>query len=450
MDASGGKPSQITDGLSITPLLLPDGRHFIYFHYAGANVAGTGGVYLSSVDAKPGQRSRKLLGDYSVVAFVPSSDPAVWRLLFVRGATAARSLGTLMAQRFDTQRLELVGEAVPIAEQVPNLSFGASSDVIVYLAGFPGAAAPAGSRGNIRGQLTWFNRDGKILEAVGEPGTYRTLALSPDGKRVAFERVDPLSGSSREIWLYEFARGVTTQFTFDSSWDTAPVWSPDGSRIVFGSAKEGNFNLYQKASNLATEDAPLFKSSDNKLPSSWSPDGRFLLYYSPIPPVHIWLLPLGGAADRKPVRLDNSEFNEVYGRVSPDGRWIAYHSDESGRDEIYVRPVDVALLTGSSPAGVPPVTGKWMVSKGGGTAALWRRDGKELFYLGLDGSAMAVEVSSGESFQAGIPKVLFKVPQGVLFWDVSPDGKNFLMAAPSANTQPKFAVTLNWQAALEK
>jgi Tol biopolymer transport system component len=292
----------------------------------------------------------------------------------------------------------------------------------------------------------------RVVPFTTYPGYQGFARFSPDGNQIVFS----WNGEKEDNWgIYVKMIGTEKplRLTTDPGEDRYPVWSPDGSRIAFSSNRDGAFNLYQKASNLGTEDVLLFKSSDNKLPSSWSPDGRFLLYYSPIPPVHIWLLPLGGEADRKPVRLDNSEFNEAYGRVSPDGRWIAYHSDESGRNEIYVRPADVALLTGSSSAGVPPVTGKWMVSKGGGTTALWRRDGKELFYLGLDGSAMAVEVSSGESFQAGIPKVLFKVPQGVLFWDVSADGKRFLMAAPSAasaNTESKFTVVLNWPSLLKK
>ena len=143
----------------------------------------------------------------------------------------------------------------------------------------------------------------------------------------------------------------------------------------------------------------------------------------------------------------------MYGRFSPDGRWIAYHSDESGRNEIYVRPFDASSTVGSSSAGSAPVTGKWMVSKDGGTTAVWRGDGKELFYLSLDGTAMAVDVNTSGAFQAGVPKALFKVPAGELFWDVSSDGKRFLMTVPSGTTASapdKFTVVLNWQAALKK
>jgi len=241
---------------------------------------------------------------------------------------------------------------------------------------------------------------------------------------------------------------------FSSGWDTNPIWSPDGSRIGFDSDRSGVFDLYQKTSNLAGEDELVFKSGEPKAPSSWSPDGRFILYFNPIPPIRLWLLPLGGGeADRKPVLVEHSDFNVAAGRFSPDGRWIAYHSDESGRNEIYVRPFDAPSAMGTSAANGTPVTGKWMVSKDGGSTPLWRRDGKELFYLSLDGTATAVEVSTSGVFQAGIPKALFKVPHGELYWDVSADGKRFMMAAPSGATSSApapFTVVLNWQAGLKK
>jgi eukaryotic-like serine/threonine-protein kinase len=453
--ASGGSPAPlVASGNAGAPAFLADGRHFIYTRVGPR--FDDGGIYLGSVDSKPqDQPSKKLLADLSSAVYAPSLSADLGYLLFVRGASAAGSAGTLMAQPFDLRSLSLTGEAVPIAEQVSSSSFSvAPTGVLVYLKGSAGAASAAGVRGLVQGQLTWFDRNGKSLEAVGEIGSYRTLALSPDGTRVAFDRADAHNPSVRNIWLYEFTRGVTTRFTFDSGLDFDPVWSPDGSRIAFTSSRDGSFNLYQKLSNLAAEDEPLLKSNDAKASSSWSPDGRYLLYFNPVPPAHQWLLPLSAETDRKPVRVDSSEFNEAAGRISPDGRWIAYTSDESGKQEIYVRPLDVPAATGASPASGTPVTGKWMVSKDGGTTALWRGDGKELFYLSaVGGNAMAVEVSTSGVFQAGVPKSLFKVPPGVLFWDVSPDGKRFLMAAPSetaASAQAPFTVVLNWQAALKK
>ena len=450
VSGSGGTASPINT-VGIAPSLLPDGHHFVYSRTAGR---GSGGVYVGSVDSKPEQQSlKRLLADISTVVYTPSSDPTVGYILFVRGTSVAGASGTLMAQPFDARRLELTGEAVPIAEQVTNISFSASStNALVYVRGNQGVAV-AGSRGNIRGQLAWFDREGKVLGTFGDPGVYRTLALSPDGKSVAFERADLSNIGIRNIWLYEFARGVTTRFTFDSAWDQQPVWSPDGSRLAFTSNKNSTYDLYQKASNLVGEEELLFTSTDVKSAHSWSPDGRFLLYYTVNQPQHLWLLPVAGGTDRKPILVEQSQFNEVAGCFSPNGRWIAYTSDESGKNEIYVRPFDPSLATGTPAGKGAPVTGKWMVSKDGGNSALWRRDGKELFYLSSDGTAMAVDVSITGVFQAGVPKALFKVPAGVAWWDISPDGQRFLMAVPAAttpSTPPKFTVVLNWQAALKK
>jgi Tol biopolymer transport system component len=441
--ASGGSPIPIiSDKPSASASFLPDGHHIVYWQ--------TDGIYVGSIGAKPGEQPpRKLLDDFSEVGYAPSRDPAVGRLLFIRGAGIG-SLGTLMAQPFDTQRLELTGEAAPVAEKVLNSGFSVSAtDVLVYLTGFSTA----------RRQLTWFDREGKILGTIGDPGTYGGFALSPDEKRVAFSRADPQQQATRNIWLYEFARGATTKFTFDSAWDDAPVWFPDGSRIALYSTRSGTQEVYQKAANLAGEDEPLLKANVLISPTSWSPDGHFLLYEMSGPPTQFGLISLGGgASERKPIPLAKSAFNQGDARFSPDGRWIAYVSDESGRNEVYVRPFDVESAMGSpssSFAEGTSVAGKWMVSKDGGFNPRWRRNGKELFYFSADGTLMAVEVSTSGVFQAGIPKPLFKAPRGAerYQWEATADGKRFLMAAPSAATtaaQPSFTVVLNWQAGLKK
>jgi len=451
VSAAGGSVSPVTTGgLAALPSFLPDGRHFIYIDATGAGAAG---LHVGSLDGKPEQRSgKKLLPDVTPGVYAPSSRGGTGYLLFVRGAADAP--GTLMAQPFDLQRLELTGDAVPIAENVPNLSFSASSTGALAYSTGQQAAGGLGVRGIVMGQLAWFDREGKVLGTFGDPGQYRTLSLSADGKRVAFERSDPQSRGATNIWLYEFDRGETTRFTFGSSRDSHPLWSPDGSRIVYCSQEGGTlYDLYEKPSNLAGNEALLFKSASHKCPSSWSPDGRYLLFFNPVPPSKVWVLSATGGTEQKPVPLEQSNFGEVLGRFSPDGRWIAYTSDESGKDEIYVRPFDASLVSDSTTAGQTPVSGKWMVSKGGGNLALWRRDGKELFYLSPDGTAMAVDVNTSGVFQAGVPKPLFKVPTGGLFWDVSPDGKRFILAQPSAasvSAASKFTVVLNWQAALKK
>jgi eukaryotic-like serine/threonine-protein kinase len=451
--ASGGEPVALTTtGNAGSPIFIAGGSHFFYTR-VGPRIDDSG-IYIGSVDTKPqDQPAKKLLADVSAAAWSSSGGSDLGFLVFVRGSTTPGSAGTLMAQPFDSKRLELSGEAAPIADQVSSFSISAANS-LVYVRGAPSASAAAGVRGVVQGQLTWFDRAGKRLQAIGDLGSYRTLALSPDGKRVAFDRSDPQNPSVRNLWLYEFARGVTTRFTFDSGLDYDPVWSPDGGRIAFTSSRDGAFNLYQKLSNLSAEDEVLLKSNDPKATSSWTPDGRFVLYFNPLPPAHQWLLPVSAGEDHKPARVDTSEFNEAAGRISPDGRWIAYNSDESGKGEIYVRPLDVARLTGSTGANETAVTGKWMVSKDGGTTPLWRGDGKELYYLtALGGEAMAVDVSTSGVFQAGVPRLLFKVPPGVLFWDVSPDGKRFIMAAPNdspATAPSPFTVVLNWQSVLKK
>jgi Tol biopolymer transport system component len=236
---------------------------------------------------------------------------------------------------------------------------------------------------------------------------------------------------------------VATRFTFGRAWDRKPVWSPDGSRIAFTSFRDGLTAVFQKAANASGDENQVYRSRDGETPSDWSADGFLLSYNSR----RLSLIPLnGGSAEPKPIPLESSEFHHVGGRFSPDRNWIAYSADDSGRYEIYVRPFDISSATKAPDAKGTPVT---QVSKDGGTAPLWRRDGKELFYLGSDGNAMAVEVG----VTPGVPKVMFKAPAGVFTWDVSLDGKRFLMNVPSAASaapQPKFTVLLNWQAALNR
>jgi eukaryotic-like serine/threonine-protein kinase len=283
--------------------------------------------------------------------------------------------------------------------------------------GQTGKAAP---KGGVEGRLTWFDRQGNIVGTAGKPGLYRTLTISPDGKRVAFERADPESGN-RDIWLLEIASETVTRFTSDPAWEAFPTWSPDGRRIIFTSNRSGTYDLYQKASNGSGEEELVYHSSEGKGPNSWSPDERFLIYYSLGQPTHLRLLAVAGPPDRKPTSLVDEQFTSITGRFSPDGRWIAYSSNESGTNEVAVRPFDPASATAGKPV---------IVTSGGGRAPLWRGDGKEIFYIAQDGTATAVEVSTGGGFQIGTPKPMFKVPAGVLFWDVLPDGTRFLMPVP--------------------
>lgn len=297
------------------------------------------------------------------------------------------------------------------------LAAGMSAALFVVHAQQPAGQAGKGApKGEVQGRLTWFDRQGKVAGTLGEPGLYRTLSISPDGKRVACERADPRT-KNRDIWLIEVASGKQSQFTSDP-WEAFPLWSPDGGRIVFTSNRSGVYDLYQKASNGASTEGLLYESSEGKGPTSWSPDGRFLLYYSLGQPTHVRLLAASGPADRVPVPAVDPRFASLMARFSPDGRWIIYSSNESGKNEISVRPFDSA--TGS--AGDPVV-----VTSGGGRTPLWRGDGKEIFYIGGDGTMMAMEVNTRNGFQTGVPKSLFAIPAGATFWDAAPDGSRFLM-----------------------
>ncbi|MCU1235578.1 MAG: serine/threonine protein kinase [Candidatus Solibacter sp.] len=429
-DAGGAASVLLAEAHTTSPFFLPDGRRFLYQRSwdAPENI----GIYLGSLDAKPEQLvSKRLAATPSSPVYAPSSDLATGYLLFVRE-------GTLMAQLFDSRKLELAGEAMPIAEGF------ADQGPAPFSASTTGVLAYGSSRGaGLTSQLTWYDRTGKILDTVGELDSYYSLALSPDGLRIAVER--DASGAIRNtnIWILESSLGAATRFTFGKSIDWMPVWSPDGSQIVWSSRSGGRDDLYQKASSGAGKEDLLVKSSLGTYPNDWSRDGRFLLYTSLGKGSDLWVLPMTGD-DRKPRLYVQTGFAEMQARFSPDTRWVAYTSDESGRNEVYVRPFPDAS------------GGKWQVSKGGGDQPQWRRDGRELFYISADSKMMAVEVSANPSFRSGAPKALFVVPAlggGTIGtrYRVSADGKKFLincLAASSASAP--ITVVLNWQAGLKK
>jgi serine/threonine protein kinase/Tol biopolymer transport system component len=436
VSAAGGVAADVTladpshgDSGHGLPSFLPDGKHFLYLRIGPSpDVAG---VYAGSLDAKPAEQSReRILATNFYAPYVEGN------LFFMRD-------GTLMAQPFDAGQLQLRGDPVPVAEHVgtnrSNAMFSVSTTGVLA---FRGGAAAAASL-----QPTWFDRQGKQIGTFGERGPDQAFVVSPDGAHAGVR--DASEPSRGDIWRLDFERGVRTRLTFRQSAGSRPVWSPDGSRIIFAAGNQLDTILEKASSGAGEENELLKKPGEIKLPTSWSRDGRFLLYSTALTPKtgsDLWMLPLEG--DRKPVLLLGTEFNEFEGSFSPDMRWIAYTSNESGRDEIYVRPF---VSSGSS--GPSLGAGKWQVSKDGGAGAKWRADGKEIIFHGPppNGSPMAVDATgSGSAFQPGVPEQLFAAPVNI-GWDVTADGKRFLMAAAPGQqpTAEPITVVLNWQTALK-
>lgn len=322
------------------------------------------------------QETKRLLRADSNAAYAPPG-----YLLFAR----ARKL---LAQPFDPKRLEVTGDPFTVAEQV-KYGFSRFADLSVSTNGI--LAYASGS--DLSRQLTWFDRGGKQLATVGAPGECRHLDLSPDGRRVLLERFDPRVETSDD-WMLDLSREISTRLTSDPSNDNSPLWSPDGTRIVFSTAREGPGEVYRKgASGVDHEETLLKAGTDYRWPSDWSRDGRFIVYIQQgtKTQLDLWLLPTFG--DGQPRKYLASEFSEFNGRVSPDGRWMAYTSNETGSNEVFVQSF-------------PEPGRKAQVSKDGGSHPRWRNDGKELFYLGANNKLMAVSVNEGNDFAAGVPAAL--------------------------------------------
>ncbi len=439
---AGAAPSPLTKVESArgeifhtTPSFLPDGQHFIYLRQGTVDVRG---IYVGSLALKPEQQSTKrLLAADGIGVFTQRSGSRRGYILFLRE-------GSLLAQPFNPQRLELAGDAVPIARNVgsnfQNSWFSVSANgTLVY-------RSSTGGEGRLS-QLAWFDRSGKSLGAVGEPGG-SAVSLSPDETRVAIQRTDAAS-TNTDLWLHEFARGITTRFTFDPAVDALPVWSPDGKYVAFDSGRQGTASLYRKLASGAGQEETLLESKDNKSLQDWSRDGRFLIYVvTSGDHSDLWLLPTDG--EKNPRLYLKTRFFAYEPRFSPDTRFVAYSSTASGRSEIYVQ-------TFPDPAG-----GQWLVSQGGGAHPRWRRDGKELYYISADSKLMAVDVTLSPTFKAGIPKALFAAPilggasdLGTTRYDVSADGQRFLIMAVASEVNaaiqaPAITVLLNWEAALKK
>ncbi len=429
VSAAGGPAKEITQLDSTRgetshrwPQFLPDGKHFAYLGRSGigGSLLESAAIWIGSIE---GGSPRLFIRAASNTAF------AAGRVLFARE-------NVLVAQRFDLAKLELLGEPQPILDNMqfdPSFSRGVFSVSENGLLIFQAGGSLPGTR------LAWFNRQGKEIGGLGEPGTYVDLRLSPDARKAAVAMTD---AGPPDLWIYDAVRGLRTRFTFDPSPDTNPVWSPDGKRIVYRSTPRGIPDLYVKTVEGTDEGQLLLQSDVAKYPRNWSADGRFIAYE--IRGIagkltDIWILPVSPPGPPQPFL--ETRFREGQPQFSPDGRWMAYVSDESRRNEVYVAPF-------------PNAGRKWQISNGGGSEPFWRADGKELFYLGEDNMIRAVEVDGrSEAFTVGTVKPLFRasVARRVSSYDVTPDGQRFLLIYQQQEQNPNpVSLLMNWPEMLKK
>jgi Tol biopolymer transport system component len=290
--------------------------------------------------------------------------------------------------------------------------------------------------------MVWFDRKGARLSALGDVAEYSNPALSPDDRTLAVGIADETTGK-RDIWLFDLVRGARMRLTFDPADDFNPTWSPDGRQIIFTSDRKGARDLYRKAAHGTGPEELLLESKEAKASEDWTRDGKYLVFNLGSGATGIWALELAGNAnERKPVALVTGTFTQQQGRVSPDGRWLAYRSSETGRDEVYVQ-------------NFPPSGGKWQISTAGGSQPEWRADGKELFYI-QNKTLMKVDITSGSGrFDWGTPKALFDAsfPSGLRRskYVVSSNGQKFLAVTRlEQTTSIPFTLVLNWTAGIKR
>jgi eukaryotic-like serine/threonine-protein kinase len=401
------------------PEFLPDGRHYLYL--AIGDKPENNMYRVGQLDSP---ESVAVAASQTQVAFAPPG-----RLLFVRD-------GTLVAQPFDPVALKTTGDAVPLAERIGTDNVGLArfsvsrEGTLVY------------RTGEVNGRLLWVDRAGRELDTIGDAGVYGDPVLSPDGRRLAYNLIDPRTNKS-DLWIRDLARGVSSRFTFRNGQNGIAAWSPDGTSIVFTSDVGSGREIYQKPASGQGDDVLLLKADDGPTVMDWSRDGRYVSYITRHrdTAIDIWVLPMFG--DRKPIKVTATPFEETLPMFSPDGGYLAYRSNESGRPEVYVQTF-------------PNPTGKWQVSIAGGGDPHWRADGKELYFRGSDQKLMAVDIQTQPGFQAGAPHMLFPSnTQGGSSirsrYTPSAAGDRFVTVAPqSRDAIGPTTVVLNWDAPLPK
>ncbi|MBP1610619.1 MAG: serine/threonine protein kinase, partial [Acidobacteria bacterium] len=441
ISASGGTPESlikgsytlIRKGLPRDPQMLPDGRALLFTNIFGTTATDAQIVVQS---LKSGKR-QILVNGGTVVRGLPTGH--------IVYALTNNNIKNLFAVPFDLDKLKVTSGPVSILEGIGAAAISDSGTLVYVL--HPRVGAGSTDEASAAFTLVWVDRRGKEEPILSVPDKCLCLRISPDKARVALAY---FTGTNEDIWIWDLFRKTMTRLTLDDAKDYTPIWTPDSQWIVFGSARNGQFGIYRKAADGTGEVVQLASEQDKEIwPWSWSGDRKNLLLteavFSPRQ-ANIALLPMEGDHARKP--LLNEKYFETDPQISPDGRWIAYSSDESGQYEIYAR-------------GFPDVNkGKWQVSTNGGISPLWSPDGRELFYRSGD-STMAVAVTTEPAFKPGTPKTLFRgtyfsyKPYGTEYtpWDVSPDGKRFIMVKPpkppedkatAAGPQPKITVVVNW------
>ena len=442
VSAGGGTPAAVTvpdpsrmERAHLMPVFLPDGRHFFYLRVSRSDPT-LSGIHLGSLDVDPERQDlTRIIATPTSVKYAPAADGSIGQLLFVRD-------GNLFAQGFDERRQTLSAAPVLVAEGVYSYLDGAAvsvsdTGVLTY--------RPAAGES----QFSWFDRKGQSLTQFPERGVYGGFSLSSDGSRVVTVRVNPQATASAAMWLLDFAAGTSARL--GNSSPSPPVLSPDGSRIVFSSYQSGlESTLMMKTVSTGREDV-LFQSEDRLAPTSWSRDGRHLLLsvVDPKTNADIWSLSLEGTPKALPfLRTAAAESQAQFSPPFPSGaQWVAFTSNESGRDEVYL-------------TSFPRPTDHEIVSRGGGHSPRWRSDGRELFYVAGDGMLNAIPIS--ERGVSGQPTPLFRVPRTsasadatgrrlAMPWDVASDGQRFLFTIPSSGaTTSAFNVVLNWNSVLPR
>jgi serine/threonine protein kinase/Tol biopolymer transport system component len=427
----GNLLNAVKEGFPITPRMLPDGKTLLFTNYTGPDPSNW---QIGVQSLKSGERKILIRNGFGAVYF-PTGH-------LVYGS--ANNTGNFLAVRFDLDRLEVKGGSVPVFEGIGSAGWG-DSTAMIYVPQ-PTVAAGAASTASSANTLVWVNRQGKEEPLGAAPNQYGLPGISPDGTRVA---VSIATGGNQYIWIWDIVRKTMTRLTFEEGGASCPLWTPDGKRIVYASTREGGLaGIYWKAADGTGGVTKLGSAPDRSLiPFSWSKDAKTLAVLEATPDplkFEIGMLSMEGDHARKP--LLQGKHDELFPKISPDGRWIAYSSNESGKQEVYVRPF-------------PDVEsgGRWQISTSGGDSPLWSPDGHELFYRQGD-SFMAVAVEMAPTFKPGNPKLLFKgtylsvdVPKEWIMWDIHPDGKRFLMIKPPAlgggqskDQSRKINIVLNW------